>query len=374
MKAVVAIDSMKGCMGSAEASEACAGGIREALPGAEVIVVPVADGGEGTAAAIAFSDKSIVGKTCRVSGPDGTPTDAEWWMDAAKKTAYIDLASAAGLTLIPEEKRNPLTATTFGVGQLILSAAAEGARHIVLGLGGSATVDGGVGACEALGVRFGFDHIDMSHVCNRLKVIDLRLACDVSAPFTGEKGAARVFGPQKGATPAEVELLEERLEHLRQLIFRQFGIDLNAVPGSGAAGGCAGGLMALAGGKIEKGAALVLDSIGFDRIIAGADLIVTGEGSADRQTLMGKLPYEILRRGKKAGIPVALAAGRISDSEALREAGFAVIVDINSEANARRSATEGQEAMDAGVASRRLRTSLADYWSCLDLHRQNGRS
>ncbi|MDO4336421.1 MAG: glycerate kinase [Bacteroidales bacterium] len=367
MKAVVAIDSMKGCLGSAEASEACAAGLREAWPDAEVIVVPVADGGEGTAAAIAFSDKSIIRKTDRVLGPDGTPTIAEWWLDAAKKTAYIDLAAAAGLTLVPQERRNPLTATTFGVGQLILAAASEGARHIVLGLGGSATVDGGAGACEALGVRFGVDHIDVSHIDNRLKDIDLHLACDVTAPFTGEKGAARVFGPQKGADPTQVKLLEERLERLRLLILRQFGIDLNEVPGSGAAGGCAGGLMALAGGKIENGAALVLDSIGFDRIIAGADLMVTGEGSADRQTLMGKLPSEILRRGQKAGIPVALAAGRITDAEALSEAGFAAIIDINSEANARRSGTEGQEAMDSGVATRRLRTSLWDYV-------QNGRS
>lgn len=358
MKVVVAIDSMKGCLGSAEASEACAGGVRDALTGAEVIAVPVADGGEGTAAAIAFSDKAIVRKNSKVSGPDGAMIYAEWWMDAEKTTAYIDLAAAAGLALVPEEKRNPLTATTFGVGQLIMSAVEDGARHIVLGLGGSATVDGGMGACEALGVRFGVDDIDLSHVDTRIKETDLYLACDVTAPFTGENGAARVFGPQKGATPAEVELLEERLVNLRLLILRQFGIDLNGVPGSGAAGGCAGGLMALAGGKIRKGAGLVLDSIGFDRIIAGAGLIVTGEGSADRQTLMGKLPFEILRRGKKFGIPVALVAGRISDGEALKGAGFAAVIDINSEANARMSGTEGKEALDAGVASRRLRTSL----------------
>ncbi len=353
MKVVVAIDSMKGCLGSKEASEACSQGIREIMPDAVVIALPVADGGEGTAVAIAHANKQIRMQT-RVSGPDGSDVDAEWWLDDVKKTAFIDMAAAAGLTLLPGNKRNPMKTSTFGVGQLILAALDEGATHIVVGMGGSATVDGGVGACKALGVKFDED-IDISGIDPRLKNAELSLACDVEAPFTGEKGAARVFGPQKGANPVEVEVLEARLENLRRIILKKFKLDLNDVPGSGAAGGCAGGMVALIGAKIEKGASLVLDSIGFEEIIRDADLIITGEGCADRQTLMGKLPFEILQRGKKSGIPVILVAGKVQDEEALKTAGFAKVIDINSEEIINRSNTKDGDAMDSNIARARLK-------------------
>ncbi|MCM1489918.1 MAG: glycerate kinase [Muribaculum sp.] len=379
MKVVVAIDSMKGCLGSGEASEACAMGVRERMPGAEVISVPVADGGEGTAAAIAFSREGLKRRKSRVQGPDGREVDAEWWMDEENKKAYMDMAAAVGLMLLAEDKRNPMKTTTYGVGQLILAAMDEGAKNIVVGMGGSATVDGGVGACEALGVRFiknidflepeqnasntkdaleiGGDDIrdiDISGIDSRLKDVEILLACDVTAPFTGEKGAARVFGPQKGANPVEVELLETRLENIREIILKKFGHDLNTTPASGAAGGCAGGLVALVGAKIKKGAELVLDSIGFDKIIEDADMIITGEGSADIQTLMGKLPFEILQRGKQKKIPVILVAGKIEDKEKLEEAGFAKVIDINSEETAFSSNTSGKDAMNPAVASSRL--------------------
>lgn len=380
MKVVVAIDSMKGCLGSGEASDACARGVRERVQGAEVIAVSVADGGEGTAAAIAFSNEGIKRRMSRVQGPDGNDVDAEWWMDEDNKKAYMDMAAAAGLTLLAEDKRNPMETTTYGVGQLILAAIEEGAKQVIVGMGGSATVDGGVGACEALGVRFikttdflepeqnasniedalefGGDvirDIDISGIDTRLKNVEVLLACDVTAPFTGDEGAARVFGPQKGANPAEVELLEKRLENLREIIIRKFGMDLNEMTGSGAAGGCAGGLMAIVGAKIEKGAGLVLDSIGFDERIKNADLIITGEGSADRQTLMGKLPFEILQRGKKFGIPVVIVAGRVEEKKELENAGFSDVMDINSEENIEQSETQGMAAMDPEVASARLK-------------------
>lgn len=376
----MAIDSMKGCLGSEKTSEACACGVRDNMPGAEVIAVPVADGGEGTAAAIAFSNDGIKRRKSRVLGPDGRDVDAEWWMDEENEKAYMDMAAAAGLTLLPEERRNPMKTSTYGVGQLILAALDEGARQIIVGMGGSATVDGGVGACEALGVRFiktnfflepeqnasntedaleiGCDDIrdfDTSGIDTRLKNAVILLACDVTVPFTGEKGAARVFGPQKGANSTEVEFLENRLENLRGKIIENLGMDLNEMPGSGAAGGCAGGLVALVGAKIKRGAELVLDAIGFDKIIEGADLIITGEGGADRQTLMGKLPFEILQRGKKFGIPVMLVAGRIEDKRELENAGFAEVIDINSEENIAQSETQGMAAMDPEVASARLK-------------------
>lgn len=354
-RVVVAIDSMKGCLGSMEASGACADGVRKTMPEAEVIAVPVADGGEGTAKAIAFSDSRIMRRVSKVSGPDGELVDAEWWMDEVNKTAYMDMAAASGLTLVLEDKRNPMKTTTYGVGEMILAAMDEGANRIVVGMGGSATVDGGAGACEALGVKFRGDYIDISGIEPRLKEVEILLACDVEVPFTGDRGAARVFGPQKGANPEEVEMLEARLENLRRIIIKKFGVDLNEIPGSGAAGGCAGGLKALVGAKIEKGAGLVLDSIGFGDIIADTDLIITGEGRADSQTLMGKLPCEILQRGKLKKIPVILVAGKIEDKEKLEEAGFAKVIDINSEEIALRSNTSGLDAMNQEVASSRLR-------------------
>ncbi len=372
MKVVVAIDSMKGCLCSLGASEACAAGIGKCYPDAEIIVVPVADGGEGTAVSIAFANQNVKRLTATVNGPLNKEIEAEWWFDEQSKTAYIDMASAAGLTLVPIENRTPLYATTFGVGQLILESICRGADHVVLGLGGSATVDGGIGACQALGVGFidaegnlishkikgsdlsGISDIDISKIDERLKKVEVSLACDVTSPFTGESGAARVFGPQKGASPEEVEILEKGLENIRRIILKKYEIDLNAVSGSGAAGGCAGGLMALAAAKIEKGAQVVLYSIGFDRIIDGADLIVTGEGSADAQTLMGKLPYEILQRGKERGIPVWLVAGRIADENTLLSAGFDRLININSEENILRSRTEGKNDMEPEVAKARL--------------------
>ena len=238
-KVIVAIDSMKGCLGSLEASEACAKGIRKANPEADVIAVPVADGGEGTANAIAFSDSRIMRRVSKVSGPEEELVEAEWWMDEGNKTAYMDMAAAAGLTLVSGDKRNPMKTTTYGVGEMILAAMHEGANRIVAGMGGSATVDGGVGACKALGVDFAEDDIDISGIEPRLKEVEILLACDVEVPFTGERGAARVFGPQKGANTEEVEILATRLEDLRRKILKEIGVDLNEVRCSGAAGGCA---------------------------------------------------------------------------------------------------------------------------------------
>lgn len=345
MKIVVAIDSMKGCLSSREASGACAAGITEAFPDAEVMPVTVADGGEGTAAAIAEARQNLQRHECRVTGPMGKPVDACWWMDNLSNTAFLDMASASGLTLVPEKERNPLVATSAGTGELIIAAIKAGASEIIIGMGGSATVDGGTGACEALA---GMD----------TRRVSLLLACDVTSPFTGANGAARVFGPQKGASPEAVEILETRLENIRKEVMDKYGLDLNAVTGSGAAGGCAGALMASAGAKILNGAALVLDAVGFDTIISDADLIITGEGSADSQTLMGKLPYEILKRGARRHIPVWLVAGRISNRDALLKAGFSKIIDINSPENVILSQTYGQLPLLSEVAQARLRSAI----------------
>lgn len=377
---LVAMDSMKGCLDSYHASLWVAAGIQDAWTQAHVVFTPVSDGGEGMTDMVATGQRDGEFCECSVKGPLGNDIEARWLKNKQKDgyCAYIDFASAAGLTLVEENQRNPLRTTSYGVGQMIKKAVREGVGKVVLGLGGSATVDGGLGALQALGLRLldadgnelprpftgrmlgdlaDFEITeDFKRCISRLK---LTLLCDVEAPFTGDEGAARVFGPQKGADAQEVEILERGLECLRLLILKKTGIDLNACPGSGAAGGAAGGLMALAGGIIKKGASTLLDLIGFEDDIDGIDLIITGEGSSDRQTLMGKIPFEILQRGKRKNIPVWLVAGRIRDREALLEAGFAKVICINSPDIVARSGTIGRNPMDPEVASRRLSSIIA---------------
>ncbi|MDE6562159.1 MAG: glycerate kinase [Muribaculaceae bacterium] len=373
-KVVVAMDSMKGCLDSLSASRAIASGIIGQEAEVEVICVPVADGGEGTAAALAFGNCNCEKQKSQVSGPLGEEIKVEWYYDEESGTAFIDMAAAAGLALVEESKRDPLRASTFGVGELIMEAVGKGARKVMLGLGGSATVDGGLGALQAMGLiepeALTPKQTTQEETDTFIKKagkwgIKLELLCDVVAPFTGERGAARVFGPQKGASAEDVEVLEDRLEEIRRKVKESRGIDLNEVPGSGAAGGLAGGLMAFAGGRIVKGASVVLDTIGFDDIIDGADLIITGEGSSDRQTLMGKLPFEILQRGKRKGIPVWLVAGRVSDEDALLDAGFEKIICINSPEIVVKSNTLGQNPMDPKTGKRRLSYVWRTHGPCV---------
>lgn len=372
MRIVVAIDSMKGCLSSKEASEACGRGIKMRHPDSKVIVIAVGDGGEGTAAALTSTLGGFDRMIAKVPGPDGKEIDAEWWYEAERHTAIFDMASAAGLTLLKAEDRNPIRTTTFGVGCLIRTAMDCGANRIIIGMGGSATVDGGIGACSALGANFQFEtttsrpsmicggilpeikSIDLSGLDERLKTTDIKLVCDVKSPFTGDKGAARMFASQKGASPAEEDRLEAGMEHLNSIIMRDLKTNLNEMAGSGAAGGCAGGLAAIVGARIEEGASFVLETLQFEEIISGADAIVTGEGSSDRQTLMGKLPYGILQYGKKRNIPVILVAGRLEDKDSLTAAGFAKLIDINTESNIARSETEGENPLNAEVAAKRL--------------------
>ncbi len=371
-KIVVAMDSMKGCLDSLSASKALADGITKHYADIIAVCIPVADGGEGTAEALAFGNSKFAKQISKVTGPLGGVISAEWFLNRKAATAFIDMASAAGLTLIDERSRNPMFTTTYGVGELILEAFHKGARKILLGLGGSATVDAGLGACQALGLRLLdkdrkelpipftgklFDRItdyDISGFLVDNNNVELFLLCDVKAPFTGPEGAACVFGPQKGASPKEVRFLEKGMEHVRKMIISKNKLDLNEVAGSGAAGGTAGGLLAIAGGRICQGASLLLDAIGFDKSIYNADLIITGEGASDRQTLMGKIPFEILQRGRKRGIPVRLVAGRINDKEALLQAGFERTVCINSPEIIAKSGTFGMNPLDRETAIKRL--------------------
>lgn len=375
MKAIVAIDSMKGCLTSEEAGMAFAEGLRGKYPGIYVKVLPVADGGEGTADCIARYSEGYRRMENIVCGPEGRPVTAAWWINTKEKSACIDMASAAGLPLLSPERRNPMHTTSFGVGQLLEEARKRGAKSIILGLGGSATVDGGLGALQALGARIldldGYimptpftgkmltkiADIDTEEMKAKWQGTRLTLACDVTSRFTGENGAAHIFAPQKGATPEETEILDAGLLNLKRIIQKKIGIDLDMTDCSGAAGGCGGGLSAFLGAEIKTGSDLVLEVAEFDSHIIDADFVATGEGCADRQTLMHKLPGVILRHCKNAGVKTILVAGRIEDRELLSDAGFDRIIDINSSAIIRFSCTEGCDPLNPAVAKKRLKAS-----------------
>lgn len=335
-KFVLAIDSFKGSLTSTEAEAAAREGILRVYPQAETLCIPIADGGEGMLDALS----TLGGKEVhlRVQGPLNDQVEARYLITADGQTAYIEMASASGLTLVPENLRNPLQTTTRGTGELMRDALDRGCRRLVVGLGGSATNDGGMGMLSALGIRFldrqgkelegrGMDmtatvRIDTSLAHPALKTARCTAACDVRNPFDGPQGAAFIFAPQKGATPDDVQLLDQGLHHLAQLYRQTTGLDIATLPGAGAAGGLGGALAAFLHADLRPGISLLLEANGFQDKIKGADLIITGEGCADRQTLMGKVPAGVLNESRQTGIPVVLIAGQIADEEELHAAGF----------------------------------------------------
>ena len=322
MKVVIAIDSFKGCLSSKEANEAAAEGIRRVYPDAEIIKVPVSDGGEGYMEAF---HAAIGGKLeeVMVRDPLMRPVKAKYLLQG--ETAVIEIAQASGLTLLTKEERNPMVATSYGTGQMVADAVRKGAKHIIVGLGGSATSDAGIGMLKALIDSFAkngqWDDI------TEVKNVTFTIASDVKNPLCGEKGAAHVFAPQKGATPEMVLRLDERARKFAELSAKHFGYDRSQMPGAGAAGGLGYAFLQYLDAKSMSGIQLLLDTIKFKELVAGADFIITGEGSADRQTLMGKLPMGILEQA--GSVPVFLIAGRISDREELLNAGFARVECIN---------------------------------------------
>ena len=335
-KFVLAIDSFKGSLTSIEAEVAAREGILRVYPRAETLCIPIADGGEGMLDALSTLGGQEI--HLRVQGPLNDQVEARYLITADGQTAYIEMASASGLTLVPENLRNPLQTTTRGTGELMRDALDRGCRRLVIGLGGSATNDGGMGMFSALGIRFldrqgkelegrGMDmtatvRIDTSLAHPALKTARCTAACDVRNPFDGPQGAAFIFAPQKGATPDDVQLLDQGLHHLAQLYRQTTGIDIATLPGAGAAGGLGGALAAFLHADLRPGISLLLEANGFQDKIKGADLIITGEGRADRQTLMGKVPAGVLNESRQTGIPVVLIAGQIADEEELHAAGF----------------------------------------------------
>jgi glycerate kinase len=335
---VIAPDSFRGSLTAADAAAAIAAGLRSAARGhtLDLLERPVADGGEGTVAMLLAAGWRPRVRTVR--GPTGTPVRATYALSPAGDpvpTAVVELATAAGLGLLPDGP-DALAASTYGVGELVGAALDDGARRLVLAVGGSASTDGGTGLAAALGARFLDEagrplapgggalsrlcRVDASGLDPRLRAVEVVVASDVDNPLTGPAGAARVYGPQKGATAGDVEVLEAGLERLAAVLRHDLGAEVEHVAGAGAAGGVGAGALALLGARVTPGIDLLLDLVGFDEAVAGSDLVVTGEGSVDAQTLSGKAPLGVARRAHAAGVPVIVLAGRADLSAADRAA------------------------------------------------------
>ena len=339
---VIASDSFKGSLTSVEVAQSATKGILEVYPDCKVTQVNVADGGEGTVDAVV---DTLQGEkiTKSVSNPIGKPVDATYGI--AGDTAIIEMAAASGLPLLAAEERNPWVTSTYGTGEMILDAIARGCSKFLVGIGGSATNDAGTGMLQALGFRF-FDNngilienccggilgeiasIDDTQVPEAIKNAQFTVACDVDTPFCGPIGAAYVFAPQKGASPEMVQQLDEGMASFAKVIEAKYGIDIVPMAGAGAAGGMGGGFRAFLNATLKKGIDMVLDAIGFDSIISGADLVVTGEGKVDFQTAKGKTAAGVLARAKAQGIPVVAIGGCVEMCDSLREMGFAGIYPI----------------------------------------------
>lgn len=314
MKVIIAPDSFKECLSSPQVAAAMADAVRARWPEAQVVEIPLADGGEGTLEVLSSALGARPMKA-DVHDPLGRHVEARY--ACVGRTAIIEVAQAVGLSLLSPSERNPLKASSLGLGDLLVAAYDEGCTRFVVGLGGTATCDGGAGMLLAPGIE-------------RLRGVSFELLCDVDAPFVGPRGAARVFAPQKGATPQEVEVLEERMHRQAYALQVRTGVDVSALPGAGAAGGLAGALMACFCATMQPGIDRILDLVHFNDALSDASLIITGEGKSDAQTLMGKVPMGVLRHaGARAGdVPVALLSGRIEDRPTLEHAGFHPVVEV----------------------------------------------
>jgi glycerate kinase len=355
LRIVIAPQALKGSLDAPEVAAAIAAGVRDVFPDAEIESVPVADGGEGTVRALVAATSGELRRT-RVTGPLGELVEAEWGLlgdgqtalshqqpllpegkreasgaGGEVRTAVIEMAAASGLPLVSPARRNPFVTTTRGTGELMRAALDAGARRLLIGIGGSATNDGGAGMAQALGARLldaaGHDlpvggaaladlaRIDVSGLDPRLAEAEVRVACDVSNPLIGPTGASAVYGPQKGATPDMVRQLDAALSHYAEVLRRDLGADVAGVPGAGAAGGLGAGLLAFAHARLVPGAALVLDALRFGERVAGTDLVITAEGRLDEQTAYGKAPAAVARAAKAAGAAVIVLAGAVASPD-----------------------------------------------------------
>ncbi|KZE38951.1 glycerate kinase [Bhargavaea cecembensis] len=367
MNILIAIDSFKGSLTSAEAGVAVAAGIRATYPNAEIEVVPLADGGEGTVEALVQATGGELVRA-RVTGPLGNPVYATYGLIGDGTTAVIEIAEACGLPLIPEADRNPLKATSYGIGELILNAASRGARSLIVGLGGSATNDAGVGMLQALGCSFLDDtgeevprggealsairSVDISSLHPSVKELDIQVACDVNNPLQGDQGAAYIYGPQKGATPEMVRELDGGLRNFAEVVNKELGRDIQEIPGAGAAGGLGAAFVGFLNAELRSGIGLILNTIGLEEKIREADFVITGEGRMDAQSSMGKAAMGVAGLAQKHGKPVIALAGSVSKEAAeLNRMGVTAYFSIMQEV------VSLEEAMKPDTARRNLRTT-----------------
>ncbi|MCO7176420.1 glycerate kinase [Sporolactobacillus kofuensis] len=327
-KIVIAPDSFKECLTALEAAQAIKEGMQHVWPDADYVLVPMADGGEGTVRSLVDAGEGEL-ITQKVTGPLGKPISAFFGLINNGSTAVIEMAAASGIEHLTPTERNPLITTTYGVGELIRSAMDHGARHLILGLGGSATNDGGCGMAQALGARllnkqgqelpFGgaalaqLDSIDLSAIDPRLHELHVEAATDVTNPLTGQKGASAIYGPQKGASEEEVSQLDHALHNFATVVHDQFGVNIEQIPGAGAAGGLGAGTLFFLQGKLSPGIDLVIKESKLAQKVIGASLVITGEGKIDGQTIYGKTPIGVASCAKQQGIPVIALAGSLSE-------------------------------------------------------------
>jgi len=376
MKIVIAPDSYKGSLTALEVADAIKEGIKRVLPGAEIDEVPMADGGEGTVQALVdATDGQMI--TQEVCDPLGKKIKADFGILGDGKTAVIEMAAASGLPLVPEGKRNPMLTTTYGTGELIRAALDRGCRKLIVGIGGSATVDGGAGMAQALGARLldkdgkevprgggGVEHldrIDVSQLDPRIAEASTVVACDVDNPLVGPNGGPEIYGPQKGATPEMVKNLDKYLDNYADIIKRDLGADVKEAPGAGAAGGLGAGLMAFLGAELKLGIDIVIDASGLERHLKGADLVITGEGMIDSQTIYGKTPIGVAKAAKKFGIPVIGIGGGVSDdASVVYEHGIDALISIVSYPMPLETAIERAHDLIADASERAIR--LTQIW------------
>ncbi|MBV1790224.1 glycerate kinase [Marinobacterium sp. D7] len=377
MKVVIAPDSFKESLSAERVARALADGWRSVMPEAELVELPLADGGEGTTQALVAATGGEMVR-CRATGPLGAPVEAVWGrIDATR--AVIECAAASGLDLVPRDARDPWRATTRGTGELILAALDSGARHIIVGLGGSATNDGGAGMLQALGVSLldargaaigpgaaglaQLAHIDISTMDPRLAEARFEVACDVDNPLTGAEGASAIFGPQKGADEVLVARMDAALSNYAELIQRCLGLSVASIPGAGAAGGLGAAFLAFLDAELKPGIEIILDAVEFDWHLQGADLLITGEGRIDGQTARGKTPVGVARRAMRCRVPCVALGGSVPTELAvldrLAQEGIRAVFPI----------LPGVSTLEEALADaeRNLELSgrnLAAYWCC----------
>jgi glycerate kinase len=375
LKIIVAPNSFKGSISATQAAKAITRGVHDAFPQAEVVEIPVADGGEGTVEALVTAHHGTY-EWVNVEGPLGQPVLASYGLIDGGRTAVVELASASGYVLITPAARDARKTSTYGFGQLLEAARKSGAQSIIAGIGSSATNDGGAGMAQALGYRFldnegrelprgglallRLERIDGSRLDRGWRSVKVMVACDVTNLLTGPEGASYVYGPQKGADPQTVRLLDKALGHLAEVIEKDLGKRVGDVPGSGAAGGTGAGLMAFLDAKLVPGAALIVDASGFDRALPGAQLVITGEGRVDGQTAYGKAPGEIAQRAQKAGVPALLIAGSKSKGwETLSKKGVTAVEVLAQEGENLQDLMQDPAPALTRVASRAVKDLLA---------------